>query len=644
MKPEMKLRQISPSVLIFGASIIILILLSYGWRLQVFDVFPFEYDEGIHLVLGKLWAAGYIPYQEIFVSYPPSFMWSLGIPWKIFHQVQALQWVMTTYSLAGVLAVVYLGTAYDSRLAGISAGIFLSFAPAYFIDSFAIMTEVPSISLAVVAIALAEKYRRSGGWVWSMLAGIALGFGLSLKILPYFAVPLIGAMVISRHVVWGKFNNRLHVSKWILSRDLALLTGAFFIAFLLPIFWFDFSAFYDQVVGMRLASREADLNPFDSNNDDILDFLFGNSGLTALALYGFIFVVAPKLSHYWVLVAWFMLTWVSMYFLVPLRPKHMPIFLPVMAIIAGFGVNHICLFLKQVTTEKLSARLAAMVLATIMILGLFIWNVPGVIAENNGQMLEITINQERLAAIDFINGITTPTDCVIADNPVFVHQTNRLPPPQLAETSQTRIDTGYLTLQDVIKAIQTYKCQVVAVVTPRFNQSLPGLSEWLAQNYLGLYAQSETFVYFAPKGQLAKTEHNMVPIQNGNFANVIQLQGAQLSQQLWQPGQKGFISLWWQLVLPIETRYIEQITLRNAATQEPAHQTTRMQLEGFFDPAQWRPNEPVRDTFWLALPADLPAGSYNIYLALCKQETNQCLPVNNQAQSELYLGSLTVQP
>ena len=89
MKPEMKLRQISPSVLIFGASIIILILLSYGWRLQVFDVFPFEYDEGIHLVLGKLWAAGYIPYQEIFVSYPPSFMWSLGIPWKIFHQVQA---------------------------------------------------------------------------------------------------------------------------------------------------------------------------------------------------------------------------------------------------------------------------------------------------------------------------------------------------------------------------------------------------------------------------------------------------------------------------------------------------------------------------------------------------------------------------
>lgn len=612
----------------------LLLIGSYGWRLQVFNLFPFSYDEGIHLILGKLWAAGYTPYQEIFVSYPPSFMWSLGVPWQLFKHPAALQLVMTSYALAGVLAVVYLGTIYGSRLAGLVAGLLLSFTPAYFIPSFSIMTEVPSISMAVVAIALAEKYRRGGRWIWILLAGAALGLGLSLKILPYYAGPLVGLMAVSRHAT----ERPLPVK--ILFRDLAILAGGFIVIFCVPLLFYDLPALYHQTVGMRLVSRAVEHNPYESNNEIIIEFLFSNAGLGALALYGLVFVVAQNLRRYWPLLIWFALIWLSMYLLVPLRDKHLPIFIPLLALLAGLAVSHIVDFLTRLKQQAVTPQLVAMVLAIIIALGMFTWSVPRVIAQNNGQTLEVNINQERQTAIAFIDKIATPTDCVIADNPVFLYQTNRLPPPQLSETSQTRVDTGYLTLDDVVQAIQTYKCHVVGVVTPRFGESIPGLQDWLAGHYLGLHAQSETFVYFAPTGQLAQNEalQNYTTVPNGSFGGMVRLRSFHLGSHPWQAGGPVYVSLLWQLESPIEGKYVEQITLRHPATGSPVFQMKRPPFEGFFNPDSWQAGQQARDTFRLNLPATLPAGTYTIQLALCGPETGECLAVNGQ--DELNLGQV----
>ncbi len=712
MKPTKNPKQTSFNTIIFWGSLIILVALFYWWRSTVFNIFPFNYDEGIHLILGKLWAAGYTPYREIFVSYPPFFLWSLGFPWKIFNQVGALRLLMATYALGGVLAVIYLGKVYNSRLAGISAGVILSFTPTFFIPSFAIMTEVPSISLAVAAIALAEKYRRSGGWIWPLLTGLMLGFGLSLKILPYYAAPLIALMIISAHIGQsnigqsnigqsnigqstkkiisrekprtkvsglpparsGVFLKKSRIELMIekrfwpaklvrpipqlkqggfpgFSRNLALLGVGFLITFLLPAFLFDFTPFYEQVISMRLASRVVENNPFKSNNLYIRNFLFGNPGVMALALYGFVFVVARKLSHYWIIVTWFILIWISMYFLVPLRSKHLPIFLPLISLFAAFGLNHSYIFLKQIKKEGLSARSVAMALTITLILVMFVENIPHLIAQNNGQTLaqkQTKRDKERSTAISFIDTIATPDDCVIADNPVFLYQTNRLPPPELSETSQTRIDTGYLTLQNVIESIQTHHCYVVAVVTPRFGESLPGLSDWLAKNYLGLHTQSETFIYFAPKGHLAQKEANLNhnPIQNGYFDQLAHLENVRLNQPP-PPSfgqEKIYISLLWRLISPIETDYIEQIILRNPSNNQEVYRMKRLPFAGLFNPIKWHPTEQVRDTFRLELPPNLPRESYDIYLSLCFLETSECLSINNQAQTELYLTQFTLDP
>lgn len=143
------------------------------------------------------------------------------------------------------------------------------------------------------------------------------------------------------------------------------------------------------------------------------------------------------------------------------------------------------------------------------------------IAQNNGWDYTANENIERSKAVEFINQIAFPEDCVIADNPVFLYNTNRLPPPQLAETSQTRIDTGHLTSADVIQTIEMYQCHVVAVVSPRFGKSMPGLSDWLSENYFGVYAQRDTSVYFAKKGG----DDLYAPLKDNYFDNGLLLYG-----------------------------------------------------------------------------------------------------------------------
>jgi hypothetical protein len=621
-------------------SLLALIVVSYGWRIAFLED-SFGYDQGIHLILARLWAAGYEPYEEIFVSYPPLFIWSLGLPWQLFSQASALQLLMSSYALTGVIAVVYLGSVYHSRLAGLVAGVLLSFTPAYFAHSITVMGEVPSIGVAVVAIALAEKYRRAGGWGWLVLAGATLAVSLSLKILPFYAVPFVGLIVTARYIEVGNFWQRLQASKWLLLRDLAILGSSFLLAFLLPVIFFNPAALYDQVVGMRLVSREAQLNIFRSNNRPIITFIFGNSGLTALALYGLVFVVTPRLKNYGLLLVGFMLIWASMVVQVPLRGKHLPIFLPTLALFSGFAVDHIYHTLKQIPTQRWALQTPALLLVILVVLALFSWDVTETMAGNTTVLAQAEDEEEVIndrEALEFIAKISTPTDCVVADDPVFLYHTQRLPPPELSEVSHTRIETGYLSLQDMINSIQLHQCHVVAALTPRFNQDIPGLPEWLAVHYLGLYKRDQLVIYFAKKG----ADNQYTPLPAHQFGDVVQLYGLSLSTPPWDRDKPAFISLYWRLEATLQQSYIEQITLRNS-TGEQAFRVIRRPFEGQFDPALWQVNEQARDTFWLNLPVDLPPGNYDLYLSLCEAETEPCLPLQNQqGQTELRLGQIQV--
>lgn len=603
------------SSIVFGVSVLILLLVSLVWRIRILELYSPGYDEGIHLILAKLYVAGYEPYKEIFISYPPFFLWSLGIPMQIFGQAEALQLTMVGYTLVGVLGVVYLGRVYGSRLAGIMAGIFLSFAPDYFVASVQVMGELPSVGMGVGAIALTEKYRRTGRWPWLILSSATLAIGLSLKVLPVFTVPLIALMVFERHIT--RTGWRLSRELW---RDSVIAAGTFLLVFVLPFLLFDPASIYNQVIGMRLDSRETP-NPFSFNNADIIDFIFGYFGITVLAIYGLAFVVFRDFRQYWLLLTWLVLVWISMYLHTPLRGKHLPVFLPPMAVLAGLAVDQIIAFVRTtVKTRSMSLRTVTLGLI-IGVIAIMLWiDIPLIFATNSGTSYTPEINEERARAIELIDQISTPADCVVADNPAFLYQTNRLPPPQLSETSQTRIDTGYLTKEGITRAIEANQCHVVAVVSPRFEESVPGLAAWLQQHYLALYAQDETFVFFA----LKNTTEEYTGVTNGDFPNIIRLRGFK------QEPQGSHLSLYWELLSPLTQIYQVKASFQSVTEPSNKYYLERPLFAGKLATGHWQPGEVAKDTFNLSVPP----GTYDIHISVCAPKSDDCLETGDNTSGE----------
>ena len=163
-----------------------LIGVSFGLRLYFLDNLRWTYDEGIHVLLAQMLARGYTPYTELFVSYPPLYTLSIDWTWRLFGTVESLQILMSLYTMAGLAGVGLIAWRLGGFWAGIFAPIFISLEPWFFQGSRAVLTEVPSISMASLAIAFAAFYLwrpgRNPGQGWLVASGVTLALSLMLKI------------------------------------------------------------------------------------------------------------------------------------------------------------------------------------------------------------------------------------------------------------------------------------------------------------------------------------------------------------------------------------------------------------------------------------------------------------------------------
>ncbi|MBN1934349.1 MAG: hypothetical protein JW934_06775, partial [Anaerolineae bacterium] len=139
----------------------------------------------------------------------------------------------------------------------------------------------------------------------------------------------------------------------------------------------------------------------------------------------------------------------------------------------------------------------------------------------------------------------------------------------------------------------------------------------------------------APPAELPPIQHRME--QTFAFGNgaPLTLLGYDLERTSLRPGERIILSLYWQAVADLkENRQVmiglyregERISLWNDA---PVH--------GQYPFSQWQPGEFVRDRYALRLPADLPAGSYQLRLGLmCGEESVLLGEIQVQATDRLW--------
>jgi hypothetical protein len=88
----------------------------------------------------------------------------------------------------------------------------------------------------------------------------------------------------------------------------------------------------------------------------------------------------------------------------------------------------------------------------------------------------------ELAAAQALASVTEPGDLVVADDQYAVGLAGRDVPPGLVDTSTVRIASGYLTLDQLERAVSQPGVKAVLFVSGRFDE-VPGFRAWVADHY-----------------------------------------------------------------------------------------------------------------------------------------------------------------
>lgn len=129
-------------------------------------------------------------------------------------------------------------------------------------------------------------------------------------------------------------------------------------------------------------------------------------------------------------------------------------------------------------------------------------------------------------------------------------------------------------------------------------------------------------------------------VVNANLNDAITLTGFALTPHD-APEDRLDLTLFWQPLTAIAADYTTFLHLRTADGVTLAQRDSRP-LDGAYPTSQWQPGETVIDPLTMALPADLPAGSYRLYVGLYRLDTLARLPVIDDTSGEnaVYLGEV----
>jgi 4-amino-4-deoxy-L-arabinose transferase-like glycosyltransferase len=461
----------------FWVGLAIVLALSLLARLAVLNDFPLTTDEGFHVLWVRLAQAGYRFYSEIFVSYPPLYPLSLLAAWRIWPEQSSLRLVTILCSLAGVLAVALVARRLAGDVAGLLAAVALSVAPRFLLESGGILGEIPSVALAALSIALAWRYCSGGGRAYLALSALVQSAALLCKMLPVLLTPLILLVVLSR---WAEGLNWTSRTSWQPAlrgalKDLALWTAAFLLPVIPFLLIYDVGAMYDQVFAFRFSARQAyEVRQFEQLLVRAEAFAGENLPLLPLALYGSLELIRRREWRSWPILGWLLLGCATLVAQTPVRTKHFVMVLFPVAVLAGVGMGWAVALRERSYRLPVPARVL-----TLLLVGFYLAMLPGSLAAMRDEyMTGQEPPPEYQAALEVVRSATDPGDCIVSDDSRVAVWSGRLTPPELAEISNVRLESGYLTAQQLIEATEAYNCRAVVLASGRFRKYASDYVKW----------------------------------------------------------------------------------------------------------------------------------------------------------------------
>lgn len=424
------------------------------WQSMHIHAYAFDSDEGVHLMQARLIAEGAHPYHDIELLLPPVWFEMTALFFRLLGAHVAVgRLLVVVVACAGALLMWALMRRFG---AGVGGGVVLAFTllPQGLWLSRAVMLEVPALVFAVVAFVIAS-YAGDQMLRW-FASGMAIGLSLMTKAVAPAA--LVGLVWLAWHAP-----RRVRAVLALMAGTLFLIGTTFAV--------YDAGAMWHFTVAVRGAMRAAfPWNPVHNMQRIVADGLLPIAGLVGFAIVGVWHNRQERLVQ--ALGLWGLTTLVLLFWHTPLRGQHLFSLGVIAAPLAALG----WVWVSSRTARKwLGAGSAVLVLLGQMVVA---W--PS-IAPTYDPAYKFDTGKANLQA--YIAATTAPTEMVVVDYPMIAFRAGRSSVPALAEISDGRIASGYLTSEKAIAATAEAAPALIVFWSGRLKK-LEAYTAWVEAHYV----------------------------------------------------------------------------------------------------------------------------------------------------------------
>jgi uncharacterized membrane protein len=441
------------------------------------DAGDYDYDEGINLMKTLLSEQNYKLYDDIWSDQPPLFTVLLSGWFALVGESAAAARVLVALFSALLLWSFYLSVHRSvSAFAAIGATLLLVLSQFYLRLSSAVMIGLPSLALALAAIAclVNAKQRR-----WPLLlSGLLMALALETKFFVVVLFPAIGLYLLwadAPKLAWSQRLGRLLL--W-----LAVVTVAFVG---LSIY---FNALnIDMLLTTHFGAQTRDRVLFTiSSQRFIADFFQQQPVYVTVAALGVLYALRQQTRAFLLPLAWFVTVVVAFLFHRPLWYHHIMLLTIPMAWLCAFSLEAWRKVLDQLTGQSTRQRLTqtALLATSAVALGMAIFYYPTPL---NARLDEQAKLFRPLYIWEMVQQLQTDAQVkpgfVFTDRPFYAFQAGLPVTPPIAAISRKRMESGILTHADMLNALTQYKPQYV--ILQRFSDEDYGIEVMaeIHQNY-----------------------------------------------------------------------------------------------------------------------------------------------------------------
>jgi hypothetical protein len=352
------------------------------------------------------------------------------------------------------------------------------------------MRAIPNLTFALLSLLALTKWHKSQKYHWLILSSMLLGASILTKLFTAVLAPvfvtgiLIGAysQVEDKKKFWQYL---LPPFLWGIILVVILVLSAVFLIGLGNL---------EQLLGDHLTASN-----FFSESDKLPSVLSSSYPFLFLGFVGFIYLIMRREWLGLYLAAWAVVYMIVFSIYTPVR-YHYILLITVPAAMLGsiptiFAVNFLSTVAQYV--KNLSPKIANFrytILALIALILVFFRLPEGFIVLDALPSLSsagLGLDEYDAHFLGLMTEYAPQTNWVVTDKPMYAFRAGLSVPPELAVLSKKRIQTGYLTQEEITEVIQKY--QPEQILLERFN--FPKVEDAMQADYEIIYAHEGVRLY-----------------------------------------------------------------------------------------------------------------------------------------------------